>query len=120
MTATITPEQFVHAVRELRAAGMPIWAIAPAVGVSPRTLQRRLRGHGLSRPQLSDAARRMLISAVHQRRHEGMSVRQIVTWLTVKGYPRSVGWVSTVLREWTCPGCSETTNVATEQSGGAP
>lgn len=76
---------------------------------------------------LSTDDRTRLVGIVHALSHDnGLSVRQIIARI-VDDYDirRSVGWVSTALRTWTCPGCSGAQNETPEQarpdecSGGA-
>jgi hypothetical protein len=110
---------YAVAMREFRAAGMSGAEIARQFNVSPRTMQRWLRSAGAGR--LSEQDRLRLITAAHDRRHEGMSLRQVAAWLAEQGYPRSVGWVHGALADYRCNQCSEAPSVASEHAvGGGP
>jgi hypothetical protein len=88
-------------------------ALAQMLAVSQRTIQRWNKRDGYGRP--SDDDRLLLVSAVHARRHEGMSVRQIVAWLVDHGYGRSVGWVHLALHNYSCSSCSVAPDVVSER-----
>ena len=91
-------------------------ALAQMLGLSVRTIQRWNRRDGYGRPSHED--RLLLIQAVHNRHHEGRSVRQIVAWLAEYGHPRSIGWVHGAVTRYQCDGCSQTTVVASERPSG--
>ncbi|MFN8081263.1 MAG: hypothetical protein U0Q19_17030 [Kineosporiaceae bacterium] len=102
-------------------------AIADRVGASSSYVQRTMRTRSVDLPEYVTGldgkiypARRQpdrlaLIEVVHRLSHAGLSVRGVIGYLADVGVRRSVGTVSTWLRDWRCNDCSGDDTAPPEQ-----
>jgi AraC-like DNA-binding protein len=104
----------LHIRRALGAGGAPtLELLAPAVAMSPRTLQRRLQEHDLTFHGFLDEVRREL--AVHYLRHVGMDVDSVAEAL---GYAQPEAF-SRAFKRWlgTTPGAYRSERSYSSASG---